>query len=120
MKNEKKLLRQYRVYARLNWIEKEILNRKMQASGYKSRSGFLRELILSGKILHFNSEPIRNELRKINERISRTGNNINQITKHVNATQQIYSDDISEIKNQLDDLRELVGKIQEHISHFGV
>ncbi len=119
-KNYNKLPRNFRIFARLNSIEEEILRKKMSAAGYTSRSGFLRSLILYKKIYHIDTVPLRQELNNIDVGLARIGNNINQIARRVNATQKIYSDDIVEIKNQLDSLNEVMGQVFKKLEQLGI
>lgn len=108
------------VQVRLNSIEKEILKKKMELAGYTSRSGFLRSLILYKQIYHIDTASLRQELNNIDVGLARIGNNINQIARRVNAAQKIYSDDIVEIKNQLDSLNEVMGQVFKKFEQLGI
>ena len=60
----------------------------------KSKSAFIRQLILYGFVYDVDYS----ELRTYNTALSRIANSLNQIAKRVNATNNIYEEDISEIK----------------------
>ena len=74
--------------------EDYILTQKQKASGMKSKSSFLRHLILYGYVYDVDYS----ELREYNTTLSRIGNSLNQIAKRMNATGSIYEADVTEVK----------------------
>lgn len=74
--------------------EDYILTQKQKASGMKSKSSFLRHLILYGYVYDIDYS----ELRKYNAALAKIGNNLNQITKRMNATGNVYAADVIEVK----------------------
>ena len=58
-------------------------------------SGFVRAMIFDGYIVQMDE----NVLREIGKLANNIANNINQIAACVNATNNIYKEDIEEIKN---------------------
>ncbi len=58
-------------------------------------SGFVRAMIFDGYIVQMDE----NVLREIGKLANNIANNINQIAARVNATNNIYKEDIEEIKN---------------------
>ncbi len=74
--------------------EKYILEQKWKLSGAKSRSAFVRHLILYGYVYDVDYS----DLREYNTNLARIGNILNQIAKRANATGNIYDDDIKEVK----------------------
>ena len=74
--------------------EQYILDEKFKRSGMKSKSAFLRKLILYGYVYDVNYE----QLREYNTILSRIGNNLNQIAKRMNATGNVYEADVKEVK----------------------
>ena len=74
--------------------EQYILDQKWKASGMKSKSAFIRHLILYGYVYDVNYE----HLREYNTTLARIGNNLNQIAKRVHSTGNIYKTDIQELK----------------------
>lgn len=74
--------------------ESYILEQKWKASGMKSKSSFIRHLIVYGYVFDVNYE----HLREYNTILSRISNNINQIAKRMNATGRVYEADVKEIK----------------------
>ena len=74
--------------------EQYILDEKFKRSGMKSKSAFLRKLILYGYVYDVNYE----HLREYNTLLARIGNNLNQIAKRMNATGNVYKADVNEVK----------------------
>ena len=74
--------------------EQYILEQKWKASNMKSKSAFIRHLILYGYVYDVNYE----HLREYNTILSRIGNNLNQIAKRMNATGNVYEADVREVK----------------------
>ena len=74
--------------------EQIIFDEKFKLSGMKSKSAYLRKLILYGYVY----EVDYSYLRKYNEELGRISSNLNQITKRINSTQHIYKEDMDEVK----------------------
>ena len=74
--------------------EQYILDEKFKRSGMKSKSAFLRKLILYGYVYDVDYE----HLREYNTTLARIGNNLNQIAKRMNATGNVYKADVYEVK----------------------
>ena len=84
----------------LNDDEKYILDEKFRLSGMKSKSAFLRKLILYGYVYDVDYSYLRN----YNTELGRISSSLNQIAKRVNSTGNIYQDDMNEVK-------ELINKV---------
>ena len=80
--------------------EQYILDQKWKASGMKSKSAFIRHLILYGYVYDVNYE----HLREYNTTLARIGNNLNQIAKRVNSTGNIYKEDMDEVKELMNEV----------------
>ncbi len=74
--------------------EDYILTQKKKASGMKSKSSFLRHLILYGYVYDIDYSG----LREYNAALAKIGNNLNQIAKHMNTTGSVYKADVDEVK----------------------
>ena len=74
--------------------EQYILDEKFRLSGMKSKSAFLRKLILYGYVYDVDYSYLRN----YNTELGRISSNLNQIAKRVNSTGNIYQGDINEVK----------------------
>ena len=74
--------------------EQYILNEKFRLSEMKSKSAFLRKLILYGYVYDVDYSYLRN----YNTELGRISSNLNQIAKRVNSTGNIYKEDMDEVK----------------------
>ena len=89
---------------RVNKEEAELIDRKFQNSGYKSKSDFIRMMIFQGQIIKVSDEFVSEFRRKY----SSISNNINQIALRLNASGNIYTEDIAEIKNGVSEIWQLL------------
>ena len=80
--------------------EQYILDEKFKLSGMKSKSAFLRKLILYGYVYDVDYSYLRN----YNTELGRISSNLNQIAKRVNSTGNIYKEDIDEVKELMNEV----------------
>ena len=80
--------------------EQYILNEKFRVSGMKSKSAFLRKLILYGYVYDVDYSYLRN----YNTELERISSNLNQIAKRINSTGNIYQEDMDEIKELMNEV----------------
>jgi hypothetical protein len=85
---------------RVNKEEAEWIEQKFKNSGMKSKSDFIRMMIFQGQIIKVSDDFIRDFRRKY----SSISNNINQIALRLNASGNIYAEDIAEIKNGVSEI----------------
>ena len=78
----------------LNDDEEYILNEKFKLSGMKSKSAFLRQLILYGYVYDVDYSYLRN----YNTELGRISSSLNQIAKRINSTEHLYKEDMNEVK----------------------
>ena len=78
----------------LNENESYILNEKFKLSGMKSKSAFLRRLLLYGYVYDVDYSFLRN----YNIELGRISSSLNQIAKRINSTDHIYQEDMNELK----------------------
>ena len=74
--------------------EQYILEQKVKISGMKSKSAFLRRLILYGFVYDIDYS----YLRDYNAALGKISSNLNQIAKRMNATGNVYKADVKEVK----------------------
>ena len=74
--------------------EQFILEAKFKESKMKSKSAFLRKLILFGFVYDVDYSYLRN----YNTELGRISKSLNQIAKRINSTNHIYQEDIDEVK----------------------
>ena len=80
--------------------EQYILDEKFRVSGMKSKSAFLRKLILYGYVYDVDYSYLRN----YNTELGRISSNLNQIAKRVNSTGNIYKEDMDEVKELMNEV----------------
>ena len=80
--------------------EQYILDEKFRVSGMKSKSSFLRKLILYGYVYDVDYSYLRNH----NTELGRISSNLNQIAKRVNSTGNIYKEDMDEVKELMNEV----------------
>lgn len=100
--------RMIRISFRLAPDELDFVKRKAKLSGAKNLSCYLRKMAITGMIINYSDETL-NGLKKD---IAGIGNNLNQIAMRVNRTNTIYSDDISEIKEKVEQMWQSLQFIQ--------
>lgn len=98
MKNESK--RNLYLKVRVSQEEMDAIKRKFENSGMDILSGFVRAIIFEGYIVQMDGY----ELREIGKLANNIANNINQTAARVNATHNIYNEDIEEIKSLVNQL----------------
>lgn len=81
--------------------EKYILDRKVELSRRKSISDYIRTLILYGFVYDVDYS----YLRQYNETLGKISGNLNQITKRINSTGNIYEEDMKEVKGIMNEVR---------------
>lgn len=84
--------RKHPVQIYLNENEQYILNEKFRLSKMKSKSAFLRKLILYG----FVYEVDYSHIREMNALLGNIGGNLNQIAKRINTTNSVYQKDMDD------------------------
>lgn len=85
---------------RVNKEEAEWIEQKFQNSGMKSKSDFIRMMIFQGQIIKVSDDFVSDFRRKYTS----ISNNINQIALRLNASGNIYPEDIAEIKNGVNEI----------------
>ena len=84
----------------LNDDEQYILDEKFNLSGMKSKSAFLRKLILYGYVYDVDYSYLRN----YNTELGRISSSLNQIAKRINSTDHIYQEDMDEVKELMNEV----------------
>ena len=77
--------------------ERKLIRRKMIESKTKNMGAYLRKMAIDGYIVNTDTTP----LKKQYEEMHKIGVNINQITKKVNSTGDLYSEEMQELKEMV-------------------
>lgn len=97
-----------KVSFRVSPEELNFIREKAKLSKSKNLSCYLRKMAITGMVISYSDETL-NVLKK---EIVGIGRNINQIALRVNKTNTIYSDDINEIKEKVDEMWQSLISIQ--------
>ena len=104
MKGNKKMdenrKRNIQVKFRVDEKEYECILKKVQLSGKRNMASYLRYMAMTGRIMNIQLE----DIKTTSANVGRISSSINQIAKRVNATDNIYDEDIAEIKNKVEDI----------------
>lgn len=92
----------HNIKVRVNDKELSIIKHKCELAHCPSMSAFLRRMALHGVVVVFPEE----RLEKIQTVIVRSANNINQITLRYNSTNQLYEDDIADLKKSMAEINQ--------------
>lgn len=91
----------------VNETEYRLIKDKMKLMGIQNLSGYIRRMAVDGYIINFDIP----ELEEIIHLLRYTSNNINQITKRVNATGLIFKNEVNEIQKSQSELWCMLDKI---------
>ena len=100
--------RMIKVTFRLSPEELEFVKQKAKLSNAKNLSCYLRKMAITGNIIYC-SDKVFDELKRT---VAGIGNNVNQIAMRTNKTGSIYYDDISEIKEKVNEIWQLLQSMQ--------
>lgn len=101
---------------RVNDEEYSVIKKRMEACNVISMSRFIRHMIIHGIYLEFDRE----ELKKIHTDISGIARNINQIAFWANTSHKGLYDDISEVKEGVNKVWQLLQSIQSELQKLSV
>ena len=74
--------------------ERSLIDEKMEGLGTKNMGAYLRKMAIDGYVIHLDLSDIR-ELVTL---LRRTSNSLNQLTKRVHETGNIYCEDIESLR----------------------
>jgi len=77
--------------------ERELIQQKMAQVPTKNLAAYARKMLIDGYVIKVDYS----ELKAVTAEIGKIGANVNQIAKRVNATGNMYEQDIAEIKEAL-------------------
>ena len=92
--------------------ERSLIDEKMAQLGTKNMGAYLRKMAIDGYVIHLDLSDIR-ELVTL---LRRTGNNLNQLTKRVHDTGNIYGEDIEDLRQSYDKIWDMTGEILSRLS----
>lgn len=92
--------------------ERNLIDVKMEQLGTKNMGAYLRKMAIDGYVIHLDLSDIR-ELVTL---LRRTSNSLNQLTKRVHETGNIYGGDIEDLRESYNKLWETADEILSRIS----
>jgi len=87
--------------------EREFIRHKAEIAGAKKMTDYLRKMALDGYILNVDYS----QFKDICAAMQAIGNNVNQIAKRINSTDNPYREDMAEIKEKQEELWRLLKSI---------
>ena len=91
--------------------ELQKIESRMRSTRIRNRSAYLRKVAIDAYIIHIDYSFLKEHTRQIRM----IGININQIAHHLNATGNIYQQDIETIKEMLAEIWRLQRSIQSSL-----
>ena len=105
--------RDQQLHFRVSKPELERIRNKMEASGILSIGSYLRKMALDGYCLHLDLP----QLRRMAYLLQMCSNNLNQYAKVANENGQIYTADLEDLRQRLDELidigRQILSRLAE-------
>jgi len=104
---KKKLYRNIAMTFRVTPEEREMILRRQRETGIRNMRAYLLKMAVNGRVINVELDSVR----EMNRLLGNVSNNINQISRRVNETGNIYMIDIEDLKAYLDK----IGKQQKEI-----
>lgn len=92
--------------------ERKLIEEKMAQLGTKNMGAYLRKMAVDGYVIQLDLSDIR-ELVTL---LQRTSNNLNQLTKRVHETGNIYGEDLEDLQQSYDKLWDIAGEILSRLA----
>ena len=83
--------------------ERALIQQKMTQLGTKNFSAYARKMLIDGYVIKIDYS----DIKAMTAELQKIGTNINQIAKRVNATGEIYAQDIEDIKGAMAEIWQL-------------
>jgi len=102
-KNKVNRFRNIQLRCNVTEQERDTIKEKMKLLKTENMGAYIRKMAIDGLIVNIDHTDIKNQTTEI----QKIGGNINQIVKRANQTGNLYTEDISEIKELLKDIWQL-------------
>ena len=106
--------REHRLFIRVTDEERNRILDKMYGMGIHSLSAYIRKMALDGYCLCLDLK----ELRRMAYLLQNCSNNLNQVAKRVNESNQLYAADIEDLRHRLDELIEIGRQILSRLAEL--
>ena len=111
-KENESCIRKKQLHFLVSAEEEKLIKRKMEDAGIKRIGVYLRKMAIDGYTIRLDLEDMREAVRLL--RIS--SNNLNQYAKKANETGSVYVEDIRDIKQNQEELWNLMKSILSKLS----
>ena len=91
--------------------ERDFIAQKMKAAKIKNQSAYLRKMSIDGFIINVDFT----DFRQLFANIGRIAGSVNQVAKRINATDNVYADDIAELQNRQEETWRLLNEIHQKL-----
>lgn len=85
------------------WVteeERELIKLRMAQLPTQNIGAYMRKMAINGLIIYTDMT----DIKEMNKELHSIGVNVNQIARRVNETNSIYKEDITELKNYIDEI----------------
>ena len=106
---KEKRIREIHIYLTDN--EYSALKQNVENSGLSSMSAYLRKMIFNGYIINVDFS----NLSSVEKLLRNLSSNLNQITRRVNLSGNVYPEDLKEFRKRLNELWSLLYEMVEKI-----
>ena len=103
------------VHIRFSPEEREVIERRMNEAGIKNMSAYVRKIAVDGLVVKLDLS----DLKEVSRLMRINSNNLNQYTKRANETDNIYLEDIKELKKGQDEIWKLLKEITGRLASIG-
>ena len=87
--------------------QKKLIQEKMKLAGIRNMSGYLRKMAIDGYVIKVDLSCIKDMIPLLRN----ATNNINQISKRVNETGNVYQQDIADVTAKVDGIWDMTEQI---------
>jgi len=91
--------------------ERNFIAQKMKTAKIKNQSAYLRKMAIDGYIINVDFT----DFRQLFANVGRIAGSVNQVAKRINATDNIYGDDIAELQKRQEETWRLLNEIQQKL-----
>jgi len=91
--------------------ERDFIQKKMKLAKIRNQSAYIRKMLCDGYILNVDFS----DFRELFANIGGVSRNVNQIAKRINATHNVYADDVAELKERQDEIWLLLKSMQSKL-----
>ena len=92
--------------------EKDLIEKNVSQLGTQNLSAYLRKMAINGYVIHLDLP----ELPEMLSLLRRLSNNLNQLTKRVNASGNLYEGELAELNTQMKTLWESMNQLLKRLA----